>query len=68
MRIDFARIDLVGVDFVRVDLVAPNRVVFMKQLPGLVPLQIYADSWRHLSSSFKGDRQLHTQTDGSLPG
>ena len=24
MRIDFARIDLVGVDFVRVDLVAPN--------------------------------------------
>ena len=24
MKIDFARIDLVGVDFVRVDLVAPN--------------------------------------------
>ena len=27
MRIDFARIDLVGVDFVRTDLVAPNRPV-----------------------------------------
>ena len=25
MRIDFTRIDLVGVDFVRIDLVAPNQ-------------------------------------------
>ena len=27
MRIDFGRIDLVGVDFVRIDLVAPNQIL-----------------------------------------
>ena len=31
MRIDFARIDLVGVDFVRIDLVAPNRQEYCKR-------------------------------------
>ena len=36
MRIDFARIDLVGVDFVRIDLVAPNLSLSQRMIMDVI--------------------------------
>ena len=42
MRIDFTRIDLVGVDFVRIDLVAPNQLCIGRKGQSLLPGSAHA--------------------------